>query len=58
VQIAAINLAVSSHLKGRIAIVMNAGRDAVDAGGVGREMAFQGGLLSVRNDRRAQDERR
>jgi hypothetical protein len=33
--------------KGRIAIVTDAGRDAVDAGSVRRAMGSRGGLLSV-----------
>src|ERR1700753_3789104 len=37
----------SRPTKGRIAIVTDAGRDAVDAGCVRRAMGSQGGLLSV-----------
>ena len=35
----AIDYVVSSHCKGRIAIVTNAGRDAVDVGGATDERA-------------------
>src|ERR1700730_902580 len=52
-QITAISTAVSSHSKGRIAIVTNAGRDAVDAAASDVRSGSQGGLLSVSDLRHA-----
>jgi hypothetical protein len=46
-QITPITSAVSTHQKGRIAIVTDAGRDAVDAAASGVQLGSQGGLLSV-----------
>src|SRR5882762_6526265 len=52
-----LELPPSRPTQGRIAIVTDAGRDAVDADSVGRARESQGGINSVSDIRRADDRR-